>query len=221
MEKYRPLRSFLVGQAEPEVRLSLREIESILGASLPHSASVHAAWWSNQTPPTPQCRVWMEAGWLAYPNLRTQVVVFRRADANVSAQRQPRDEGAKEAEHNGLPEDEVKAILERYLNGSGWKTTVARGSEHGIDIDAFKDREHWVIEVKGCGSSNPMRVNYFLQVVTETLQRMNDPNAKYSIALPDIQQFRRLWGRFPALAKHRTGLNCLFVSREGDISEVS
>jgi hypothetical protein len=37
----------------------------------------------------------------------------------------------------------------------------------------------WVIEAKGGGSLNPMRVNYFLAVLGELLQRMSDPCARH------------------------------------------
>ena len=37
-----------------------------------------------------------------------------------------------------------------------------------------------------------MRVNYLISMLGETLQRMDDPDAKYSIAIPDVQQFREL-----------------------------
>jgi hypothetical protein len=66
-----------------------------------------------------------------------------------------------------------------------------------------------------------MRVNYFLAILGEILQRMSDPEAKYSIALPDLGQFRNLWARLPELAKSRTGITILFVNADGDIEESS
>lgn len=36
---------------------------------------------------------------------------------------------------------------------------------------------------------------------------MNDSEARYSIALPDLEQFRRLWERLPKLAKERTTID--------------
>jgi len=47
---------------------------------------------------------------------------------------------------------------------------------------------------------------------------MDDPAAKYSIAFPDIPQFRKLWSRFPAEAKSRTQITVLFVS-QADVEE--
>lgn len=91
----------------------------------------------------------------------------------------------------------------------------------GVDINASHEDRRWVIEVKGRGSLNAMRVNYFLGVMGGLLQRMNDPKAKYSIALPDLPQFRRLWARLAALAKRRTGISALFVADSGQVEEVT
>ncbi|NOU80351.1 MarR family transcriptional regulator [Paenibacillus sp. LMG 31459] len=121
--------------------------------------------------------------------------------------------------HTDYSEDNIKKILVRYLNSRGWKTQVAWGRLPGIDINAIRGNERWIIEVKGLGSSNPMNVNYFLGILAETLQRMDDPNAKYSIALPDVRQFRNLWTRLPILAKKRTGISALFINEQGEVRE--
>ena len=65
-----------------------------------------------------------------------------------------------------------------------------------------------------------MRVNYFLGILGETLQRMDDLFAKYSIALPDVPQFHKLWERLPQLAKRRTEITALFVTAQGAVTEV-
>jgi hypothetical protein len=64
-----------------------------------------------------------------------------------------------------------------------------------------------------------MRANYFLGVLGELLGRMTDPDAKYSIAVPDVPQFRNLWRGFPAEAKSRTRITALFVGRSGVLEE--
>lgn len=119
-----------------------------------------------------------------------------------------------------LHEEDIKKIFNDYLQQNGWETRVAWGKLHGIDIEAFRGNERWVIEVKGCGSRNPMRVNYFLAILGETFQRMDDENTHYSIALPDTQQFRNLWNRLPKLAKQRTGIDAIFVSTDSKIEFV-
>jgi hypothetical protein len=118
-----------------------------------------------------------------------------------------------------LAEDDVKRYVEGWLNGLGWHVTVAWGKERGLDIKAEKGDERWLIEAKGSGSRPEMQVNYFLSVLGETLQRMDDPSAHYSIALPSMRQFRGLWSRLPALAKSRLGITALFVNQDGTIEE--
>ncbi len=122
-------------------------------------------------------------------------------------------------EHDlSLSEDVLKKHLKNWLIQNGWEVQVAWGHSQGIDICAIKDNKRWVIEVKGEGSRQPMRVNYFLAILGETLQRMTDSESDYSIALPDLQQFRNLWERLPTLAKQRTGISILFVDRRGGIT---
>jgi hypothetical protein len=125
------------------------------------------------------------------------------------------------ADGSGLSEDAVKKHLAHWLEQAGWSVEVAWGKARGIDITARRNDATWIIEAKGCGSLQPMRVNYFLAILGETLQRMSDPQAKYSIAFPDLAQFRGLWHRLPALAKGRTGITALFVSAFGKVEESS
>lgn len=114
-------------------------------------------------------------------------------------------------------EDQLKAVLRGWLEAKGWDVSVAWAKTKGIDIEARRGDTRWIIEVKGSGSRDAMRVNYFLHVLGETLQRMGDPTAIYSIALPDVKQFRNLWARLPILAKRRTNISALFVSEDGRV----
>ena len=122
---------------------------------------------------------------------------------------------------DGLSEDDVKRAVAAWLASDGWAVDVRWGHERGIDIEATRDDARWVIEAKGCGSRQPMRVNYFIAMLGETLQRMADPAARYSIALPDMQQYRRLWDRLPALARSRTTITAIFVADDGTITHLS
>lgn len=117
----------------------------------------------------------------------------------------------------GLSEDEVKEKLKEHLEKEGWKTKVADGKKHGIDIEAIKGNQRWVIEVKGNGSLKPMRTNYFLAVLGEILQRMDDENTKYSIAFPNLREYKDLWGKLPQLAKDRTKIDMILVDENGEI----
>lgn len=118
-----------------------------------------------------------------------------------------------------LSEDRLKHHLCDWLRSRGWQTRVAWARERGIDIMATRGDEKWIVEVKGIGSRPEMRVNYFIGILGEILQRMTDPKARYSIALPDVPQFHRLWERLPALAKQRTQISALFVAADGKVTE--
>lgn len=117
-----------------------------------------------------------------------------------------------------LQEEEIKRILFDQLTQDGWNVSVAWGHKPGIDIDATKGNRRRIIEVKGPGSRPQMRVNYFLSILGEILQRMDDPNAEYSIALPDVEQYRNLWYRLPDLAKERTRIDLLLISEDKTIT---
>jgi hypothetical protein len=61
--KYGPLKKYLVGRTEPEIRLSFGEIERIIGFQLPDSARRYRPWWANeQSGRHVQTAGWMEAG---------------------------------------------------------------------------------------------------------------------------------------------------------------
>jgi hypothetical protein len=114
---------------------------------------------------------------------------------------------------NLLSEDEVKEAVRAHLAADGWTVDVAWGRQRGIDIDARRDTERLIIEAKGEVALQPQQVNYFLGALGELLQRMDDPTARYGVALPDNRQYRGLVERLPALAKERLELVVYFVSR--------
>jgi hypothetical protein len=131
----------------------------------------------------------------------------------------PPDEEEVIDEGEFLSEDQIKKMLEIELKKTGWNVDMADGGLHGIDVDAHRGKERWIIKVKGPGTRNEMRINDFIGILGELLHKMNDPNARYSIALPDLEQFRRLWKKLPGLAKERTGISIVYINKEGKIQE--
>jgi hypothetical protein len=126
----------------------------------------------------------------------------------------------KGAEKENIPEKKIKQVLENYLTSRGWGSEIVWStSNHGIDIEARRGAERWIIQVKGSTSFPAVLINNFLLVLGEIVQRMDEPDCKYSIALPDIEQFRRLWERLPELAKSRMQVTALFVNFEGKVAE--
>lgn len=152
-------------------------------------------------------------------SIKSEVVILED-NPEISVSMHGQNISNKKSREDYLCEDEIKQILDNHLKNKGWTTQIAWGRQKGIDIDAFREEERWIIEVKGSGSLNAMRVNYFLAILGETLQRMNDPKAKYSIALPHMNQFVNLWERLPKLAKQKTGITALFVDNHGNIIEL-
>ena len=114
-----------------------------------------------------------------------------------------------------ITEDDVKHAISKYLEDHGFTVTVAWGRTRGIDIDASRGSDRLIIEAKAEVPNPPQQVNYFLNALGELVQRMNDPNARYGLALPDNRQYRGLVDRLPPLARARLGLNVYFVRRSG------
>jgi hypothetical protein len=119
-----------------------------------------------------------------------------------------------------LSEKRLKQILGGYLLSLGWILQIQWESKHGIDIEAKRGSQRWVIQVKS--SSNPTtKPNIvFASVLGEIVQRIDDTGSQYSIALPDCIPFYRLWRRLPQTAKHRIGLSALFVNSSGEVKEL-
>jgi len=117
----------------------------------------------------------------------------------------------------GLSRDDIQKIIRAWLVAQNYYVhIIKRGTD--IDIYARRDTAQWIIEAREIGL---LRESHFLLMLGETLQRMMDMQARYSIALPDLPKFRRFWACLPALAKERTGITALFVDSAGNIEECS
>ena len=79
MSKYDQLGVYLSERSENNVRVRFAEIERILGFSLPRSAYIHRAWWSNNQNNNVMTRVWRKAGFRTEQVDMTKLeLVFRR-----------------------------------------------------------------------------------------------------------------------------------------------
>jgi len=116
-----------------------------------------------------------------------------------------------------VTEDQVKAAVAGWLENDGWEVEVRWGRERGIDILAVRAGQRWVIEAKGEAKPGPQHVNYFLGVLGELVQRMDDDQARYGLALPDHRQYRGLVERLLALARRRLTLDVFFADRDGNV----
>lgn len=79
MGKYDPLAAFLSRQRDPEVVLSFRDIERIVGRILPKAAH-HPDWWTgrNGGVAAPQRRAWDSANFTPSVDMKAETVRFRR-----------------------------------------------------------------------------------------------------------------------------------------------
>lgn len=91
-----------------------------------------------------------------------------------------------------LGEETVKTAVADFLKSRGYTVTINKRREHGPDMRATKDGLKLVIEAKGEGTRSPMFNNFFVGVLGEVLQRMNDNAAEYGIALPAHRKYARL-----------------------------
>ncbi|MEI8146476.1 MAG: hypothetical protein WCH83_13530, partial [Alphaproteobacteria bacterium] len=86
MSKYVRLRDFLRRKPELEWNARFDEIETVVGFTLPESASIHRSWWANSGGKAAHQRAWLDAGWnvvSADPSRRT--VSFRRSRVSDAA----------------------------------------------------------------------------------------------------------------------------------------
>ena len=79
-KKYNRLTEYLERCGKTEIRLTLQEIQDILGFSLDESAFRYREFWANCTAST-KAFSWMEAGYeIIETNLKEQTLTFRKKD---------------------------------------------------------------------------------------------------------------------------------------------
>lgn len=117
-----------------------------------------------------------------------------------------------------IGEDAVKAAVRDFLAARGLHVEVRWGRDRGVDITATGPDERWIVEAKGEVLSPQQQGNYFLGALGELVQRMDDPHARYALALPDTPRCRGLVRRLPDLARQRLMLTVFFVRRDGTVT---
>jgi len=83
--KYAPLRAYLEGvpSSKREISLNFKEIEQILLARLPKSATEHRAWWANELRGS-RARSWLDAGFIVDTvDQQRKLVTFKRCTKMV------------------------------------------------------------------------------------------------------------------------------------------
>ncbi|MDP9070479.1 MAG: MarR family transcriptional regulator [Actinomycetota bacterium] len=146
---------------------------------------------------------------------------LRSSEAREVVAAPPASASARPHDRTLISEDEVKEAVKAHLEAQSFEVTVAWGRTRGADIVATRPGARWVLEAKGEVLLQPQQVNYFLGALGELVQRMDDPDTTYGLALPDNRQYRGLVSRLPSFARHRLGLRVFFVSRSFGRLEVT
>jgi len=120
-----------------------------------------------------------------------------------------------------LTENKIKHILSDWLKNDGWSVEVHWRKSKGADLIATKNNRKWIIEAVGLRTKQLAKIRSFNSVLGEILQKMDDSKGKYSIALPDQEQYKNLWKSLPKKVKDKNGITALFIDKLGNVTECS
>jgi hypothetical protein len=96
MGKYEPLTEFLRKQRSNRIEMTFAEIQDVIGAKLPPSASLYRAWWSNNPSNSVMTTAWRDAGFRSEQvDMDAGTVVFSRTDS--ASERQGQTKGGQSA----------------------------------------------------------------------------------------------------------------------------
>lgn len=82
MGKYAPLAASLSRQKAPEIEMTFRDLERVVGRLLPKAAT-QSSWWDEAetgADDSPQTRAWQSAGFRPVVDLKSEHVRFERID---------------------------------------------------------------------------------------------------------------------------------------------
>jgi len=129
----------------------------------------------------------------------------------------PADAEPVPAPRGNTREDEVKAHVARYFHGLGAdtivvqavdydeekrlsdlmsdlleRTTISKNSRLRGDVIAkWSGGEKRIVEAKGLPTGEQQRAKYFQVGLAQLLQNMTDDRARFSLALPEVDSYRR------------------------------
>jgi hypothetical protein len=125
MTKYANLGKYLEQQDNSLIRMTFREVEAVIGCSLPRS-SRYPAWWSNNPSNNVMTKVWLEAGFKTEQvDIEGRKLVFRRVKP-----RQPPTPVS--VVPGGFSESGGNALVEHF----GVKTAKASSTPAPVDTSA-------------------------------------------------------------------------------------
>jgi len=106
----------------------------------------------------------------------------------------------------------VQQAIEKHFLESGFRPLNGRYAD--LICTHEKTREKWVVEAKGETTSIGLD---FRTGLGQLLQRMDDPDVNYAIALPDIPQFNKQYKMLPTRVRQLLNLHILLVNVKGNV----
>ena len=87
MPKYALLEMHLRSSGRAIVPMTFREIENVIGSTLPPKSAKHRAWWSNNPSNNVMTKAWLAAGYeSARVDMHNRKLVFRKASPEADLQ---------------------------------------------------------------------------------------------------------------------------------------
>lgn len=106
----------------------------------------------------------------------------------------------------------VQSAIEKFFEAQGFTRLEVK---HVDLVCVNTSNEKWVIEAKGDSSSVGVDFNTGLGQI---LKRMDEPNCKYAMAVPNIPKYINQLNKVPMRVRKLLGLNWIIVSEDGTVS---
>ncbi|NLX83217.1 MAG: hypothetical protein GXZ04_05310 [Clostridiales bacterium] len=106
----------------------------------------------------------------------------------------------------------VQTRLEQYFTSEGY--TLISGSHADLVCEHAQTKDRWVIEAKGKTTSIGLD---FRTGLGQLLQRMDQEEVNYAVAVPDISAFVKQVNQLPPWVRKALNLHIIYVNEEGNI----
>ena len=106
----------------------------------------------------------------------------------------------------------VQNTIESYFDKKGFiKESISYTDYAGVHMET---QERWRVEAKGLTSNVGLD---FRTGLGQLIQRMDDPNANYGIAIPDIPSYLRQVEQIKPWVREKFQLHILFINENGGV----
>ncbi len=117
-------------------------------------------------------------------------------------------------------EDFVKrSLVDYFVKENGFELIKSNTPPlKNLDINIRKENSEWRIECKGCKNGNTDNVRTdFNTGIGQIVEKMDELNINYAIAMPDIKQFNNQAVQIPKSVRKLLNLYWIWVRQNGEI----